>query len=365
MTSGGEVPSVQWLEGPDAFALLESDWRALESDDPCCTPFNTYDWSALWWRYYGDGCTPMLLRIQRGGRTIGIAPLYRRRERQHRVFTRAVVRFIGSGGDTSPDYLDVLARPEDRAAVIDVTLEALQHRDDWHTLRFSDIDADSQLDARLQQALTVWPGYHAPVDRVLVLTAALPARWTEYVAGLSRKRRKQLNHRRNRLDQAGHAVIERATTPAQRQLATDALIALHRVRWQSKGEAGGFRSEAYERFHRDVIETFAQRDALWLVTLRLDDDIIGVLYGFAWRGQLMLFQSGLSPQHERLSPGHVMFGWTIERAIEHGFDRLNLLKGDYHYKTAWARERTFTHDHRYYRPGTSALLARWRERVRR
>lgn len=357
--------SVDVLSGDDAFEQLKSDWQRLEALDASCTPFNTWDWNALWWTRYGEGSRALLMRVSEGDRVIGIAPFHCRAERELRVFRRRVLRFVGSGGDTSPDYLGILAVSAHREAVIEAVLSRVLALGDWHTLRLDDMAAGSDLDRALAARLGTLAGHAAPVRRTLVLRAALPDRWETFVAGLSRKRRKQINHRRNRLEQAGRACLQRVSEEAERERAIDALIALHRGRWASKGQPGGFRSEAYEGFHRDVIRTFSARQALWLVTLTMDGAIIGVLYAFAWRGELMLFQSGLSPEHERLSPGHVLFGWVIREAIEHGFHALNMLKGDYHYKTAWARERTWTHSRSYYKPGIAAAGAVWRERLRR
>ena len=193
-----------------------------------------------------------------------------------------------------------------------------------------------------------------------MLVADLPGTRDEFRASLSRKRREQLNHRRNRLERAGTARLSIAGCADERARAMNAPIRLHRARWDTKDDPGKFRSEAYLDFHRTVVERFAARDELWLVTLELDGVIIDVLYLFRWRDELMFFQSGFDPEHEALSPGHVMFGWTYREAIERGLRRADMLKGEYHYKGAWARRETFLHDHVFHRPGPAARLARAR-----
>ncbi len=123
--------------------------------------------------------------------------------------------------------------------------------------------------------------------------------------------------------------------------------------------------ETWEAFHRSVMERFAARDEPWLVTLELDGGIIGVMYLYRWRDELMIFQSGFAPEHEALSPGHVMFEWVFREGIRRGLRRADMLKGEYHYKTAWARSETFLRDHAFHRAGPAAWLVALRRRFGR
>jgi len=68
----------------------------------------------------------------------------------------------------------------------------------------------------------------------------------------------------------------------------------------------------------------------------LDDDIIGVEYGFSHNTQVSLFQTGFSPAHSQLAPGHLMMCRLISLAIEAGMTEVDLLKGDYEYKQSYA-----------------------------
>jgi len=364
--SGAGPPSelqVALEEDECAIERLRADWERLEAADPDATPFNSWLWNMFWWRHYGAGARLCLLVVRRADEVIGIAPMYCRPEREHRVLKRRVLRFIGTGGDTSPDYLGVVAAAADRESVIAATLDTVLASAEWSTLELRYLAVGSVLNDVLQARLSALPGRVVTQD-TLVLVEALPATWEAYRRSLTTKRRKQLKHRRNRLDKAGVARFVFANTTSERKAASDSLVALHRERWSSKSEAGAFSSVAYEAFHRDVIEAFAARDQLRLLSLELDGETIGVLYAFAWRGQLMLFQSGLSPRHVWLSPGHLLFEHVIHDAIDRGMSKLDLLKGDYAYKTAWARTRTWVRTHRYMRPGASVWLAQIKDHLR-
>lgn len=361
-----ESLTIQCLQSAEAFEQLRPIWQTLERLDPQCTPFNTWTWNSLWWQYYATSRdTLALLVVREARRVVAIAPLYLHATRMCKVIPVRVLRFVGSGGDTSPDYLNLIAIPASRDAAEQAVLQYLPQVRGWQKLLLTDMAENSTL-ARRASGVATWlsgmalsPRYH------VIQKAMLPVTFDEYRAQLSRKRRKQINHRQNRLDAAGQSALSICASSEELTEACDALVELHRLRWDSKHEAGGFRSVAYEQFHRAVIRQFFADDALWLATLKLDGKVIGVQYIFAWRGELLFVQSGYSPEHESLSPGHVLFTYVIQRGIEQGMTGLDMLKGHYAYKSAYARDETRTVDIGHLRPGVRALIGAVNERLLR
>lgn len=346
------------LDDADTFTRLKSIWQSLERRDIQCTPFNTWDWLSLWWSHYATDSSYQLAIViaRRHARVVAIAPMYIRKERNARLFPVKVLRFIGSGCDTSPDYLNIICEPCERVAAEAAILEHLLTVRHWQKMILTDVRLDSSLSHALMHICSRHKVHLQQPQTRTISRAALPASWDAYRSALSRKRRKQINHRKNRLDAAGLPELSLCANREELLEATSALIELHRLRWQSKGQQGGFQSDAYVAFHTAVIDTFFINNALWLATLKLDGRIIGVQYIFLWRGELLYFQSGYSPEHENLSPGHVLFTYTIERAIEQGVTAIDMLKGDYGYKSTYARQTVETCDYQLIKPGFHAIL---------
>ncbi|MFK7892079.1 MAG: GNAT family N-acetyltransferase [Granulosicoccus sp.] len=356
--SRSEPLTIDCLNSPAALEQLQGVWQTLEQQDFHCTPFNTWLWNHLWWRHYASRSDTLAILVVRSGkRVVAIAPLFIHATHMLKILPVRVLRFIGTGGDTSPDYLNIICLPTWRDAAEKAVLEFLPHIHGWHKLIMSDVAANTSLASRVTAFVDEQPGVPLSLLRHTIQKASLPTSYDAYRAQLSRKRRKQINHRQNRLSKAGLAELSVCTTQAELNEATDALVALHRLRWKSKNEAGAFRSAAYEQFHRAVISEFFAADALWLATLRLDGQIIGVQYIFAWRGTLMFMQSGYSPEHEKLSAGHVLFNYVIQRGIEQGMTGVDMLKGHYDYKSVYARDEIQTIDSGLVRPGLRGVLA--------
>ncbi len=363
-----EPLQIDCLDSAAAFDQLQTIWQGLERQDAQCTPFNTWLWNSLWWHHYGTARDRLTLLIARqGNRVVALAPLYIHATRTCKIIPVQVLRFIGTGVDTSPYYLNIIALPDCRDAAERAFLDFLPHIDDWHKLHLTDMLQLSSLATRVREFVNTQPGMVLTPHTQIIQKAALPAAFEDYRMQLSRKRRKQINQRQNRLDAAGVSELSICATTEELAEASDALVSLHLLRWESKQAESGFRSTADEQFHRAVIRHFFAMDALWLVTLKLDGNMIGVQYIFVWRGELMFMQSGYSPEHESLSPGHVLFTYVIQRGIEQGMDGLNMLKGNDSCKSAYARDQTHTVDLGYFRPGVRQFIGSardWAARLR-
>ncbi len=125
---------------------------------------------------------------------------------------------------------------------------------------------------------------------------------------------------------------------AQVTAAVDDLIALHRKRWESKDEAGAFRSQSYVGFHREVIEKCRQRGWIRLYRVMAGEKTGAVFYCYRYRNEVLYFQSGFDPDLGQYSLGQVLMGMAIESAIGEGAVVFDLLKGEHAYKNSWSND---------------------------
>jgi CelD/BcsL family acetyltransferase involved in cellulose biosynthesis len=95
-------------------------------------------------------------------------------------------------------------------------------------------------------------------------------------------------------------------------------------------------------FHREVASQFANSGNLRLYRMTLDSELLAVLYAFADSKNTYYYLSGFDPSHEKLSPGTLIIGHAIERAIEEGHRTFNFLRGQESYKYAWGAVDTET-----------------------
>ncbi|MFK7859603.1 MAG: GNAT family N-acetyltransferase [Granulosicoccus sp.] len=321
------------------FDALHADWLRLHIHSESAGLFNSWYWNRQWWRHYGEAGQLFIVAVKINNIVQGIAPFYRCNTRLIKRIQVRTLHFIGSGGDTSPDDLDILYAKDYEDDVIESICHFILHSSACARLQLTDLVQDSAFVKKLLESShrNRWGRpqqrhQHRRVD-------ALPASIDALEKKLSRNARKQRKRRRQQLHKTGtHFQFKPCRTQADVNTAFSQLMHLHHLRHEGKGGSDSFVSEKYQRFHLAVMEKALQNDELRLTTLTIDDKPIGVEYAFLCKGTLSFFQTGFDPAYQHLSPGHLMMMETIDRAIDDGATRVDLLKGDYTYKQTYAKQ---------------------------
>lgn len=340
------------------FEALGDAWQQLAAQDDQAGLFNDWQWNKLWWEHYGHLGELFLILVHEGQNLVGIGPFYRCQSRALGIAKRDTLRFIGTGGNTSPDDMNILAVLSIQAQVVDAICEQLLSTSSPSRLLLTDVNVDTAFYRSFTSLNGRSRGYHVKPTIQSRRWATLPSEWEGFRKQISRNTHKQMKRRQNRLNAAGEVSLQVCKTEDEIKAAFDALIALHVARWESKGESGSFGSEQYQQFHLSLIQQLHQRNQVWLVTLTLNNEIIGVEYAFMYKGTLMFFQTGFNPEHESLSPGHVLMTYAIQQAVESGATKIDLLKGEYEYKASYADQFRESASLGFYRTGLFSLLAR-------
>ena len=116
------------------------------------------------------------------------------------------------------------------------------------------------------------------------------------------------------------------------------LFRLHNRRWRRRGAMGAFAGKRMQAFHHEVAQKFLARGWLKLHRMRLDGEARAAFYCFQLNGRVYYYLSGFDHTVGKFSPGNVMMGYAIERAIADGAREFDLLRGDESYKYMWKAE---------------------------
>lgn len=340
------------------FLALESEWRQVAEQCASVSVFQTHEWQRTWWRHYADGSIHTLV-AHVGPRVVAILPLYRCAQRLPLVRPLRIIRLIGVGGDTSPDYLGQIAVDEyaQQAAAAFVAY-LLEHPRDWDVLELTDLPAASPLRAALASANLPDGTRTIAREPTRISFCDLPPTWDVYLQSLSKHARYSARSVRKKFLALAGSRLFQWTDAARLGHAIDELIRLHTLRWEGRAEHYSFSSERYNAFHRDLTREFLQAGWLRLYCMELGGEIIGMFYGYAFRGTLYHFQGGFDPRHEKISAGQCLMAFAIESAIAEGCTGLDMLRGEYEYKKRWASLVRETHSYRIVRPTMPARVSR-------
>jgi len=340
----------------DQLAEIRQDWDALVERASSDGLFLTWDWVTAWWRCYGKPLGAKLHVVtfrNASGALVGLAPLYligsgtRNTGSMGRLIHGTTLRFLGSGADTSPDYLNVLALPgleKDVATALAKHLTG-KHRPGWEAMLLTDMLEDAIMTETLYRSLTREFDARAIVRRIpdsVCPYVALAPSAEIHSATISRKLRHNIRARRRKLEEeyaSRFYLWDDGNTVSD---AMEHLARLHRKRFKAKGERHSFSTPEYVAFHKEVAQQFLRLERLRLYCLEARGQIVAMLYCFRYGDRIYHFQSGFDPDWSSAGVGQVLISYAVEHAIGEGARRFDFLKGEYAYKSDWATGRRRT-----------------------
>jgi CelD/BcsL family acetyltransferase involved in cellulose biosynthesis len=310
-----------------ALEALRAPWSALWDRVPDATPFQHPAWLIPWWRHVGEGDL-LCFALEDADGLAALLPFYIWRRR---LFP------LGIG---TTDYLDALVRPGRAEGAAAALMTALaEHRAEFGVAEWPQLRPASLL---LRGAAPPgWQDAMEPADPCPVL--ALPDRFDALRERVSSKTLRDLRTARRRAEEAG-ATFEEANADTLAELC-EALLRLHAARWQSRDEEGVLAAAGVQAMHRASMPALLEAGLLRLYALRLEGRPVAVIHALAdrARSRLCLYLQGFDPAAERLSPGLLLLGWVIERAIAEGFRAADFLRGQERYKFFWGAANEPTH----------------------
>ncbi len=366
------MPHIKLVQSEQDFAELEQAWRRLSGEDVNCSVFSGWDWQHLWWKHYGNAADKQrklnIIVLYDGAfspdTVCAILPLYSQRIRFLKIGQATELRLLGTGGDTSPDYLGPLLSTSITEDCLKALCDAIATIS-WDVLNFTDMRDSPLFLQALSEATNKVSRYQSKslcsTIRYIDFNAGTEHNGDEnkgfdhYLKQLSSNQRKQVKRRRRRFEASGNTRFFVWPNDRSLDMAFDKLIHLHKLRWEEKSEDGSFNSQAYVEFHRSVMNALHIQDRLRLYCLEHDGDIMAMEYSYKWHNSIYSFQCGYDPKFSEHRPGQLLLNYSIESAIGENLEHYDLLKGDYSYKASAAKEQRNTRRHLAYRTTLGGL----------
>src|SRR5438093_7359609 len=305
---------VEEIRSVGALEEITLQWSALWNRCDAVTPFQSPCWLLPWWKHIG-GEELCVVTLWIDDQLVGIAPFF--------IWPSPNARTLLLIGTGISDYLDVLVDPEWKDVAANAIFSWLASEGDrWDVCDFQELRDNSLL---LRAAAP--DGYFDETSAQSVCPVIDLA-----TAGYSMRRKAQryLRHAKK----LGELHIEQANQQSFEEF-FDALLRLHDRRWQPRGGTQALTEEKLEDFHREAARSFLGLGLLRLYVLKLNDRIIGALYGYEAKQRVYYYLGGFDPQFAKLSPGVILIGHAIEQAIASGVKEFDFLRGQEPYKYQW------------------------------
>jgi CelD/BcsL family acetyltransferase involved in cellulose biosynthesis len=310
----------RWSEA-ELFASREV-WQSLLARAGADPVFMSWEWITCWWRRHSSslGADLCVLGItDENGELVGVAPLYTHAARHGRWLRTRRLQVIGScwrgGTAVFSEYLDILALPARREAVVAALAAELRADRGWDELVMANIRRDSVAES-LGQALRAH-AYLRCADDLQAWALDIAPGFERFLDGLDSNTRRKLFNQRQKLADIEYVVL----APAQWRAALDRLDAFLAERWR-RANAGIIRA-----FHEDLIAALPET-RVRLSALTTAGKCLSVMLNLRAGDTEYYLQSAFDSSFSRgLSPGYLHLGHAIESACRDGVRRFDLLAG--------------------------------------
>ncbi len=327
---------IEEIRDAESFKSLASEWNHLLSQSEANNIFLTWEWVFHWWQVYGSGKQLHVLVMkdpQRG--IVAIAPLYRHTKTFLGGLSVNEVRFLGTGEDVSPDYLDLILMKGLEKEAIDLLMRYLAAENEWDIVHLTDMLSTSITAELIPNAAADNRFIFELSKRAVCPYIRLLPDWEEYVGRLSSNMRFNIKRRIRNLEKDFKTRYFVWQDIEGLEGAMGTLSSLHNKRWNQKGGRHSFSSQQYHAFHQAVAREFALKGWLQLSCLELDGEIAAILYEYRYGEKIYYYQGGFDPSLYKYSLGLVLRAYVIQKAIRDGIKEIDLLKGAYEHKYKW------------------------------
>lgn len=314
-------------------ADLKNSFHALVVNSVWPNIFLTWEWTSLWWKWFGDQGGLRMLVLKDSSGVAAIVLLHIHRTRIIPGVYIDTLRFVGDGGPVCPDFLSpILSKSSNENELVEAIAKAiLSISGEWSSIRFSDVLLQSP---GMQQLVDILSKYCKKEledgEKAPYLT--LPESYDLFLSSLGSRQRESI---RRRLRQARKRYNVRLECITDRECADNAISDLMTVFKNSKrGAVTGhaFNKSEYLGFHTDVIKKVAENGWLRLFVLYFDETPVAFLYGYKFEQTFFFYQTGFDLNYRNDGAGSIILQASIEQAIVENCATYEFLRGTEEYK---------------------------------
>ena len=307
---------IQTLE---EFRTVQKTWDKFAND-----PLNSFSWNMSWWNAFQSEGDLHLIKFERAGQTIGLAPFY-----VDQWFGLNRFRLLATG-DTCTDYVDLVCDPTHYECCVKSLAEYIRSK------KFSVVELECTKDERLTISLKQHLDGNYNCDYRHVEPAwrlQLKDTWDEFKKQTKQSLRRKINKALRKINSDEFEIS--SSTEMSIEDAFETFSDLHTRRFESMGKPGVFADPKFKEFLKSAVVDFDRDGKCEIVFASHQGKTIASQLYFISENGFQLYQSGYDPDAMKLEPGHLLFTWMAKKAIDRGDSYLDFLRGNEPYKEYW------------------------------
>jgi CelD/BcsL family acetyltransferase involved in cellulose biosynthesis len=269
------------------------------------TPMQSHIWNLACAESFPDG-DPILVTVQRQGRTVAFAPLFRPHGQRRLLFL---------GQDLFEPTLFAWADNESCHALARALLKLR------NPIFLRDVDATSPMASALQQACRA--------GKRLCITRSMPSHpwlrlnesWKRPEEHLNSGRRSDLRRARRIAEKSGPLTfLNVSPTPQELDELLTEVFRVESANWKGEAGSGLAHDPLIQGFFRRYCQLASEQGILRILLMRCGDQTAAVQLGVDYRQTFWLLKMGYDERFARCSPGELLIVESLRLAAERGLE---------------------------------------------
>ena len=316
----------------DIFEFLRADWQRLFAASECA-PFLSREWISTWHEKLGSDRAIYILKASRNNDLIGILPLCLKTKKVLGITFRKL-GFLGAefGG---ADYLDLIAREEDKADIWAQVFEFLRDEKDFDSITLDNLAQNSGTISILENLCQNDRSFHFKTAISSICPQInLKTGWENILS--QSKRKDNFKRRLKKLEKAENFEFRSVTDKAEIAAAFERFAYLHEKRWEKNGGSEATGLPQLMAFHRAIVTELAEKDLVRFDEIWVEGACRASVYGLERGKTFYYYNAGYDLDWANKSVGLVLIGVSIRAAIARGNTLYDFLRGEETYKFDWS-----------------------------
>jgi CelD/BcsL family acetyltransferase involved in cellulose biosynthesis len=331
--SVGGDHSVGIITTESGWLALEADWKRLLERIPDATVFHSFEYQWHTWRHLGTSNHLFIIVVRRDNEVTGIAP-FELRPRNEMGGWHRELGLIGTPWEVERSRL--LIEPGDVPTLDAIAHCLLDHRQCWDLCTLWEIAPGDLLMERLMTNLSGEDLLLAQTHSSTCPYIDLDGSWEDYLAGRSRRLRKNLRRSKRRLEAIGKLRMKEILCWPEAEEAMADYLTVEIRSWKHEKGLGIGRNPWHFGFYKGLAKLYSQAGRFDLRILTLDDEPIAATFGIHDRGTFYSMRIAHDLSFNAYSPGTLLEAMELESLFAEKVNRYDPLGGFLTNKVRWA-----------------------------
>ena len=320
------------------FLDLEDQWDQLVRNSQTDRAFFSHAWFRAWWDAFGNGKGLFVVCVWNGDSLVGAAPLYRIRGRFKGLPVRELLFMANGYSEESGIIIDA-----SESNVLETMFSYLSREcRDWDLMNLNRVRLDSALWRERNECFVATGLSLQTSSSMRVPYVEIDRGWQEFLASKSRKFRKTLRSRANKISRSQEAFATRKITDSDEICAAlPELLRISSASWKAGEGRSLTSSEEDIQLFRNLSREFADKGWVSLWIAYVGKQPIAFEYHLSYQGVSSPIRADFDEAYRALSPGAYLESEII-RALFEDPDRAireyNSCADSYPYVLKWTKK---------------------------